>query len=138
MPFATNQTPQPASEFPAVGDRILGRKLRVIAKREQRRALGDAIEAAGHHVLEQTPRRSSDALDRELDRVGASLRTAGFGFGVTVADLGEDVVILGPKLAQQPRRSWRGPHSEALWLLTTLLDEAGTESFWALFDPDTA
>jgi hypothetical protein len=77
---------------------------------------------------------AGERLARELDRVGVSLRTAGVHFGVTVTELGQEIAILGPQLLRQSR-SWRGTHWGALKLLEQLPDDAGTNSFWALFDP---
>ena len=142
MTFATNQVSRLASESPAVGDRALRRKLRTTVLRVRRHELADAIEVNGHHAWETEAEQagsnrnawwSIEKIVFELDRIGVSLRTAGIAFGVTAADLGDEVEILGPPVPHGQRRRWRGSHVMARELLEELPDGAGDRSFWSLF-----
>ena len=68
-------------------------------------------------------------LRAEVDRVGASFRKAGAGRYVSLADFGQSVSLTAPS-REEPRRSWRGRHSQALELLSALPDDAGVEAVW--------
>jgi hypothetical protein len=74
----------------------------------------------------------SPDLEVGLNRVGVSMRQAGFRDGVLATDLGEYVQILGPP-REWPRKWWRGSETEALELLSSLKDGAGVSAFWDAF-----
>jgi hypothetical protein len=126
-----------------MGDRNLKGKLQTQAKKAERRRLERAIEENGHHALEQDEGLMADrevaailedieacaALESELDRVGASMRTAGYAYGVMVMDLGETVALLGPPRLR-PRPEWRGSKADLLVLLATVPDDVGTKLLW--------
>jgi hypothetical protein len=68
-------------------------------------------------------------IHAELDRVGASFRTAGADGYISVQLGIDEVKLLGPP-REKPRRSWLGPEWQALELLQTLPDDAGVEAVW--------
>jgi hypothetical protein len=74
---------------------------------------------------------SVSALRNELDRVGASLKTAGVSAGVVPIEGTTVVWLLGPP--REVRRTWHGSPTDALEVLAELDDGAGLESFWAAF-----
>jgi hypothetical protein len=71
-------------------------------------------------------------LRKELDRVGASLKTAGVSDGVVPIEGVKVTWLLGPP-RDSPRRTWRGSEADALGVLAELDDDAGLDVFWAAF-----
>jgi hypothetical protein len=61
--------------------------------------------------------------------VGVSFRKAGARDYVSVQLGIDEVKLLGPP-REHPRRTWLGPGWQALELLGTLGDDAGTEAVW--------
>jgi hypothetical protein len=76
-------------------------------------------------------------LRNELDRVGASLKTAGVSDGVVPIEGSKVIWLLGPP--RESRRTWCGSPADALEVLADLDDGAGLDSFWAAFiKPETS
>lgn len=73
--------------------------------------------------------QSTFRLRAELERVGASFRKAGVANYISLTDFGQSVSLSGPP-RQDPRPSWRGPHSQAVELLAPLPDDAGVAAVW--------
>ena len=63
----------------------------------------------------------------ELDRLGASFRKARTRDYISIQLGVDDLKLLGPP-REHPRRSLLGPEWQALELLATLPDDAGTEA----------
>jgi len=69
------------------------------------------------------------AVRAELDRVGASFRTAGAADYVSATEDEDAVRLVGPP-REHPRRYWKGPRWQLLELLTALPDDAGVAAVW--------
>lgn len=78
------------------------------------------------------PLEVSAELEDELNRVGVSMREAGFRDGVLATDTGDYAQIMGPP-RERPRRWWRGSEAKALKLPSRLPNGTGVSAFWEAF-----